>query len=420
MRILYLSHRVPYPPNKGDKIRAFNQLRAISARHVVDLFTLADQPEDLNHVAALRQYCDQVTIARVVPALARFRALRYLLTSEPLTIPYFFSEELQKDVHKALATRSYDRIFVYCSAMAQYVQVPEAGEIPTVVDLVDVDSDKWRQYATYAPFPYSSVYRREAKSLRTYERVVCERATSVVVTTEREARLAREICPRASLHVIPNGVDRDYFNPGAVKDVGTAPTINFTGDMSYFPNEQAVVLFVQKVLPLIRHAIPEARFLIVGRQPTRKVLRLQSIEGVEVTGGVPDVRPYLARSQVSVAPFSIAAGIQNKVLEAMAYCLPVVATSRIAHSLPPSVADVVDFGDTPQQLASKVVGFLRDPERSRRIGLEGRLRVSAEYDWGQSMDRLLSLLEDPQCAPIEPGTASNIRAIGRTSCPLTK
>src|SRR5580658_5371077 len=123
MRILYLSHRVPYPPNKGDKIRAFNQLRAISARHVVDLFTLADQPEDLNHVAALRQYCDQVTIARVVPALARFRALRYLLTSEPLTIPYFFSEELQKDVHKALATRSYDRIFVYCSAMAQYVQV---------------------------------------------------------------------------------------------------------------------------------------------------------------------------------------------------------------------------------------------------------------------------------------------------------
>ncbi len=415
MRILYLCHRVPYPPNKGDKIRAFNQLRAISARHTVDLFTLADRTEDLSHWAELRQYCDTVTIARVVPALARLRALRYLLTSAPLTIPYFFSAKLQREVRKALSTRSYDRIFVYCSAMAQYVEVPEAREIPVVVDLVDVDSDKWRQYAAYAPFPHSFVYRREAKSLREYERIVCRRASSVAVTTEREARLVREICPGAFVHVIPNGVDRDYFNPGLARDSGAVPTISFTGDMSYFPNEQAVVFFAREVLPLIRHSVPGARFLIVGRQPSRNVQRLQAIEGVEVTGFVPDVRPYLAQSQVSVAPFAIAAGIQNKVLEAMAYCLPVVATSRIAQSLPASVADMVDFGDTPQELALKVVGLLRDPERRRGVGLEGRKRVVAEYDWGRSLDRLLALLENPVCSdlpPIEPGIASGVRTVG--------
>jgi sugar transferase (PEP-CTERM/EpsH1 system associated) len=404
MRILYLCHRVPYPPNKGDKIRAFNQLRAMSARHTVDLFTLADQIEDLDHEAALRQYCQTVKIARVVPALARLRALRYLLTAAPLTIPYFFSAKLQREVRKALSARSYDRIYVYCSAMAQYVEVPEAQQIPVVVDLVDVDSDKWRQYAAYAPFPYSSVYRREANRLREYERVVCERASAVAVTTEHEARLVREFCPAAFVHVIPNGVDRDYFNPVPAVDAGGDPTISFTGDMSYFPNEQAVVFFARQVLPLIVKVIPKTRFIIVGRQPTQNVLRLQALDGVEVTGFVPDVRTYLAQSQVSVAPFSVAAGIQNKVLEAMAYCLPVVATSRIARSLPASIAEMIEFGDAPQELASKVVGLLRDPERRRRVGLEGRRRVGLEYDWGRSLDRLLALLENAACSNLAPAS----------------
>jgi len=415
VRILFLCHRVPFPPDKGDKIRAFNQLRALSARHTVDLFTLADRDADLRHEAALRQYCETVTIARIVPVWARLRALRFLPTASPLTIPYFFSGVLKSEVRKALAGRSYDRIYVYCSAMAQYVEIPEAKGIPVVVDLVDVDSDKWLQYASYAPFPYSAVYRREATRLREYERKICEQVSSVVVTTDREARLVREICPSADVQVIANGVDQDYFTPTFQSDSGASPTISFTGDMSYFPNEQAVVFFAREVLPLIREAIPEARFLIVGRQPTRNVLRLQTIAGVEVTGYVPDVRPYLAKSQVSVAPFCIAAGIQNKVLEAMSSCLPVVATSRIAQSLPASVAEMVEFGDTPQELASKVVQLLRDPECRQRVGAESRKRVGNEYNWRKSLDRLLALLENPACpapAPVESRTAPAVRAMG--------
>jgi glycosyltransferase involved in cell wall biosynthesis len=185
--------------------------------------------------------------------------------------------------------------------------------------------------------------------------------------------------------------------------------------MSYFPNEQAVVFFAREVLALIREAIPEVRFLIVGRQPSRNVLRLQAIPGVEVTGLVPDVRPYLAQSQVSVAPFLIAAGIQNKVLEAMSYGLPVVATSRIALSLPANVAEVVEFGDTAPELASKVVRLLRDPGRCRLAGAEGRRRVGLEYDWARSLDHLLELLDQPagpNHAPVQPGTASEVRTIG--------
>jgi sugar transferase (PEP-CTERM/EpsH1 system associated) len=288
--------------------------------------------------------------------------------------------------------------------MAQYVDVPEARQIPVVVDLVDVDSDKWRQYAGYASFPYSMVYRREAKSLREYERKVCERAASVAVTTEREAQLLREICPAARVHVIPNGVDTDYFNPGPAEDRELVATISFTGDMSYFPNEQAVVFFARKVLPLIREAIPKARFLIIGRQPRKNVLSLQALDGVEVTGFVPDVRRYLAQSDVSVAPFSIAAGIQNKVLEAMAYCLPVVATSRIGKSLPSSIAEMIELGDTPEEFALKVVGLLGDPERRRRVGLESRRRVGVEYNWARSLDRLLALLENPSSSNLVPAT----------------
>ena len=163
MRVLYLCHRIPYPPDKGEKIRAYHQLRAIAARHEVDLFTLADDAGDLSYQSALAASCHQLTVARLHPKLARLRALPFLLTSTPLTVPYFYSAELQAEIRKALLRRSYDRIFVYCSAMAQYVQ--SIDSIPILMDLVDVDSDKWTQYAAYTKLPLSAVYRREARAL---------------------------------------------------------------------------------------------------------------------------------------------------------------------------------------------------------------------------------------------------------------
>jgi sugar transferase (PEP-CTERM/EpsH1 system associated) len=365
----------------------------MAARHEVDVFTLADDAGDLAYQETLAGYCHKLTVARVHPKMARLRSLWFLPTQQPLTVPYFYSARLQAEVQRALLRRSYDRIFVYCSAMAQYVE--SAGQIPMVTDLVDVDSDKWTQYATFTRFPFSAIYRREGRYLRGYERRVCARSSCVVVTTEREAALVRQISPTTHVQVVPNGVDTAYFDPAVVPQDRTVPTVIFTGDMSYFPNQQAVNYFARKVLPLIRVSHSEAQFLIVGRNPSRDVLRLQRIHGVEVTGFVPDVRTYLAKAHVAVAPFTIAAGIQNKILEAMAYGLPVVATSRTAQGLLPSVADMVDTGDTAEEMASKIVRLLRDLDLARRKGVEGRRRVAAEYKWEQSLDRLLQLLENP-------------------------
>jgi sugar transferase (PEP-CTERM/EpsH1 system associated) len=391
VRILYLCHRIPYPPDKGDKIRAFHQLRAMAARHEVDVFTLADDAGDLKHREALAAHCNRLIVARMHPKLARLRSLPYLLTGAPLTVPYFHSAELQAEVRQALSQRTYDRIFVYCSAMAQYVET--AGSIPVVVDLVDVDSDKWTQYAAHTKFPFATVYRREGRTLQAYERKVCEGAACVLLSTEREAQLARRIAPQAHVQVLPNGVDTEYFQPA--RESAVAPAVVFTGDMSYFPNEEAVVYFARQVLPLIRRDIAGVRFLIVGRNPGRKVQDLQKLGGIEVTGFVPDVRDWLSQAQVAVAPFTIAAGIQNKILEAMASGLPVVATSRAAQGLSPKVADMVDQGDTVEELAEKIVLLLRDPNLAHRRGLDGRTRVTEDYSWTYTLGRLLQIVENP-------------------------
>jgi sugar transferase (PEP-CTERM/EpsH1 system associated) len=389
VRILYLCHRIPYPPDKGDKIRAYHQLKVMASCHEVDLFTLADDPADLAHRNALAAHCRRLHVARVHPTLARVRSLPYFLSNRPLTLPYFRSRELAAQVERAMAERSYDRIFVYCSAMAQYLS---GAGVPTLIDLVDVDSDKWGQYADHARFPSSAVYRREQRTLRSYERVVCESVAGVLVSTEREARLARTIAPAASVHVLSNGVDTEYFQPAERR--APDPVIIFTGDMKYLPNEEAVIFFAQHVLPLIRRQVVGAKLLVVGRNPSRRVLALRQVGSVEVTGFVPDIRVWLAKARIATAPFTIAAGIQNKVLEAMASGLPVVATPRTVQGLAPEVAAIVRVGNSAEELASESVRLLLDAALSKEVGEEGRRIVADHYCWRTVAARLLDLLEN--------------------------
>ncbi len=399
MRVLYLCHRIPYPPSKGDKIRAFHQIEAIGAAHEVDVFTLTDEPEDPAARQALARHCRRLTVARLHPRAARLRALPYLCTRQPLTLPYFHSTELKREIQNAILARSYDRIFVYCSAMAQYIE-PDVS-IPVIADFVDVDSDKWTQYAAFARFPFSWLYRREGDCLREGERRICNKAACVMVSTEREAELLRRISPAGHIQVIPNGVDADYFRPPAVSPDFAGRNVIFTGDMAYFPNQEAVTYFAQRVLPAIRRSVPDVRFFIVGRNPSRGVLRLQKIVGVEVTGFVPDVRAYFAKARVAVAPFSIAAGIQNKILEAMAYGLPVVATSRAAQGLSRPVAEMLEVGDTAEEMAAKIIALLTDTDGARRKGMECRHRVTSEYRWDRALPVLLRLLENPKADSVE-------------------
>lgn len=393
MRILYLCHRVPYPPNKGEKIRAFHQLRALAAHNEVDLFTLSDTIGELSDRSGLNKYCRRVTVANINPTWNRLRSLGFLLSRTPLTVPYFYSSELRQEINKSITSRTYDRIFVYSSSMAQYVEGIDG--IPIVMDLVDVDSDKWLQYAGLSRFPMSAVYRREGRYLREYERRVCERAACTLVTTEREAEIVRHLSDAIRVHVIPNGVDTVYFNPQTGVPQPNLPTIIFTGEMSYYPNEKAVAYFARSVFPLILQTIMNARFLIVGRNPTRTVRDLAKIKNVEITGSVPDVRPYLAQAHVSVAPFSIAAGIQNKILEALAYGIPVVANAKAVQGLSKGVVDTIQIANNAAEMAEVIINLLREPARARSLGLAGRRQVTVEYNWNGALDKLIRLVENP-------------------------
>jgi sugar transferase (PEP-CTERM/EpsH1 system associated) len=409
MRIAYLCHRIPYPPNKGDKIRAFHQLKALGKSHEIDLFTLADEHGDLEYRSALLPYCRTITVAEVSPTLNRLKALPYLATTIPLTLPYFRSAVLYRKVRRALDSRSYDRIFVYSSSMSQYVE--EVHGIPVLTDLVDVDSNKWLQYASFAGFPFSIIYRRESWCLQRYERWICTNSQHVIVTTDHERQLVAQISSRAIVTVIQNGVDTTYFDPDSVAAERSCPTAVFTGDMGYFPNIDAVTYFAKQVLPIIQRELPEAQFLIVGRNPSGAVRALSRMKGVHVTGSVPDVRMYLARSHVSVAPFMIAAGIQNKVLEAMAFGLPVVATVRTVQGVSRALTEVIDVANDPEEMASHVVHLMRDQELARRRGAESRALVRRECCWSMHGNLLHQLLNAPS-GPSQPPLAANLSFAG--------
>ncbi len=405
MRILYISHRIPYPPDKGDKIRAFHQIRGLARRHEVDLFTLSDEGEFHEHRRALLDLCREVVVEPIDPVQARIRSLPWLLTRTPLSVPYFRSAALLGRIRKALAQRAYDRIFLYCSPMVQYL--PRDNQTPVLLDLVDIDSDKWAQYAGAARFPMSAVYRREAACLRNYERAACRRASCVLVTTGREADLVRRTLGVENVVVLANGVDSQYFSPPAVSMADRAPAVVFTGDMSYFPNQQAVAYFAKEALPLIRKAIPDAQFLIVGRRPNEAVQRLAELPGVTVTGSVPDIRPWLASARVLVAPFLIAAGVPNKILEGMSSGLPVVATPRAVQGLSERVASVIEIGCSPSELAAQTIRFLRDVRLASERGAESRLRVTEEHDWDRSTGRLIDLLDNPSPPLQAPATQAS-------------
>ena len=396
MRILYLCHRIPYPPDKGEKIRALHQLRALTASHEVDLYTLADDPSDLQFRSELLQYCRTVIVASMNARVKKLRALPHLLGHGPLTLPYFYSSVLAKEVRKALTSRSYDRIFVFCSSMFQYVESVE--DVPILLDLQDVDSDKWFQYADYCRFPHSWVYRREGKTLQNYERWICEKASVVTVLTEREARVLRDLTGQAKIEIVPNGVDTEYFSPTNGARADSPPTMVFTGAMDYFPNVEAVRFFALSVFPAVRRSFPDARFVIVGGRPSRRVRALERIPGVTVTGRVPDIRPYLEQARLFVAPLSLATGIQNKILEALAMALPVLAMPRPVQGISPMVARYIDVAESPDEWIRKTLEHLTHGKTLAAKAAEARSKLITEYDWGNSLNRLLSLLASEQVA----------------------
>ncbi len=392
MKILYLVHRLPYPPNKGDKVRSYHLLKHLAARHRVFVGTFIDDPDDQAHIGTVAAMCSELHVARLSPRRARPASLAGLLTRQPLTLRYYRDAGLKRWVEDTCAGEQIDAALVFSSSMAQYTQ--GLPQLPMLVDFVDIDSAKWGQYANSLGWPRSWLYRRESTLLLAYERAVATRAEHSFFVTENETALFRKLAPECASTVRPlrNGVDSDYFSPDPAR---RSPFISiaretpaedepipivFTGAMDYWPNVDAVAWFAEAVLPSLRAIFPSARLHVVGRNPDRAV-RALACEAVEVTGTVPDVRPYLQHAAVIIAPLRIARGVQNKVLEAMAMARPVVASATCAAGIDAEPGRELLTADTAQEFVGAIEQVLREPRFARLMGDAARRCVLRHYSW---------------------------------------
>ena len=400
--LLYLVHRMPYPPNKGDKVRSYHLLQHLAREHKVFVGTFIDDPDDERHVPALAQMCAGLHVAPLHPLRARIASLAGLATGEPLTLRYYRNAALSRWVAETVAREKPAASIVFSSSMAPYATAHPA--LPMLVDFVDVDSAKWTDYAPQHRWPLSAVYAREGRTLLAYERAVAAKARHSFFATEKEAELFRRLAPESTPTVegMANGVDANFFAPDAARVSpflpGETPLV-FTGAMDYWPNVDAVTWFAQEVLPALRQKRPNLRFHIVGRAPTPAVKALAS-DAVNVTGTVPDVRPYLQHAAVVVAPLRLARGIQNKILEAMAMERPVVAASACVQALDVHEgADIVPAAEAADYVRT-IDQLLAAPDRANAIGIAGRLRVQQSYSWSAHLQRLDRALERVGAAPV--------------------
>jgi sugar transferase (PEP-CTERM/EpsH1 system associated) len=397
--LLFLAHRLPYPPNKGDKIRSHHLLRFLAARYRVYLGTFIDEAADRAQVEALREWCAGFRVEKLNPRAARLASLRGLLAGEALTLPYYRHAGLARWVEDTVAEEGIRKAVAFSSAMAQFVPT---GMAVRVMDMVDVDSDKWAQYAPTKPWPLSWLYRREAQRLGEWEaRVACEFDATLLVS-EAEARHLRQRAPAAADKIgwFENGVDAAYFRPDPARPspyaAGSIP-IAFTGAMDYWPNVDAVTWFAREIFPIVREALPKAEFAIVGSRPAAEVAALAAQPGIRVTGRVDDVRPYVQHAACAVAPLRLARGVQNKVLEAMAMARPVVASPQAAEGLSAQPGEDFLVAGHAADFAAQVVAACRGG--FPRMGDKAREKILLAYDWQTNLSRILPYLEESPSGP---------------------
>lgn len=390
--ILYLVHRLPYPPNKGDKVRSYHLLKYLVAKHKVHLGTFIDDPEDDTHLPVLSAMCESVHAERLLPRTARLASLAGLLNGESLTFHYYRSAAMRHWVADVLRHQPIDVCVVFSSSMAQYVE-PHAG-LPVLLDMVDVDSAKWAEYGIQHRWPMSWLYKREANKLLECERRAVQRAQVSYLATSKEVELFRQLAPESSGMVEPlnNGVDTEYFKPDASRarpfDDDEVPIV-FTGAMDYWPNVDAVKWFAAAVLPKLRQAIPRVRFHIIGRAPTADVRALAADPGagVVVSGTVPDVRPYLQHAAVVVAPLRLARGIQNKILEAMAMQRPVVAARACVEAMTAQHGRDLLAAESADEYTQAILRLMKEPELASTTGGAGRTHVLERYSWAAHLSQ---------------------------------
>ena len=418
MKILYLAHRVPYPPNKGDKIRTFNEIRCLSQNHEIDLLALADDPNDLLHNKILENYCSRVKLFDQNGWKSRINTLVGLaIPSSPLSVSYFYNKNLQACLNQWMTEKTYDAVLCFSSPMAEYLfrcpalketlnprRSPLNETLPVLImDFCDVDSQKWHQYAANSHFPMNWVYGLESRRLFQYEKRINRIFHHSVFVSTHEVDVFLNLNKKAqNLTAVPNGVDHDYFSPDArlepvpLREKEEQKILVFTGAMDYYANVEGVSWFCREIFPRIRSEYADVLFYIVGSNPGPEVKALEDQQGVRVTGFVDDIRPYYRGADVCVIPLRIAAGVQNKVLEAMAMARPVVTTGKAFEGIQGKPGEHALIEDDPKHFADKVVQLLNSKEKGAALSGNARGFILENYNWQTNIAALERLI------PLEP------------------
>jgi polysaccharide biosynthesis protein PslH len=388
-RVLFLVHRVPFPPNRGDRIRSFHMLQELANHAEVTLGTLSEEALAPGTMEELQSRCQQVVLEQV--GRSRWiKAAWSLVCGQSATAGLFHSSRLWKRLQEITTRTKFDAVVVFCSSMVPYLALPGLQGVPTIVDLVDVDSQKFYDYTTQARGLKRWLYSLEARRLRQLECTLPKRVQAITLVSEAEAQLYRSFCPNEKTYALGNGVDVEYFQP---RNAPLKPfECVFIGALDYPPNIDGMLWFCNHVWPQVRTRYPKATLSIVGRNPTPALQKLAEIPGVEVVGTVPDVRPYLAQATVVVVPLRIARGIQNKVLEAMAMAKAVVTSPEAMEGLPTKPSEQLLVTETPEEWVKSIGRLFIETSNREKMGQAALEYVRTHHRWSDCLSPLRRLL----------------------------
>lgn len=400
MKILFLSHRVPFPPNKGEKIRTYHQIKYLHEQgHDIGVLSPIAESDDHKHLAELQNL--HLNLNSSMHALSMLRLPIGLIKNKPLSVANFYCNSLQKELDKTITEQYIEVIICSSSSMAEYVfKSPicqgKTGRKPpkVIMDFMDLDSDKWRQYAEQKKGPMRLIYTREAKLLSKYESIIYEQFNASFFISDEEVKLflnGRD--NNGKLSAIGNGIDTEFFQPTPIRGVNDDPILLFTGVMDYLPNEDAVEWFVNDIWPNILQAYPKATFYIAGMNPSEKVKKLAQHLGVIVTGKVDDIREYYAKADIFVAPLRLARGVQNKVLQAFACGLPVISTSAGNEGIGAKDGEEIIVGDSSEELSLLISNLIAKPELRVNIKLKAISLVERDYSWEGKLRHLNTIIK---------------------------
>ena len=373
-RALLLTHRIPYPPDKGDKIRSWRLLRHLAKRYELSVGCFVDDEDDWQHADTVRAACAEACFRPLRPGAAAFRSVGALARGEAITLARYRDRMLAAWVRERQVGGLAVQVGFSAAVLPYLLGTDAARGAPVIADLCDADSAKWSAYAAEAGGPKRLIYAREGRRLAAYEAMVTRDAARTFLVTPEEADLVRALPGADGSRVdhYRNGVDTDHFRPGAVPPAPGGCDVVLTGAMDYRPNVAAATGFVRDAWPIVRAARPDVTFAIVGARPTPMVRALAGAEGVTVTGRVPDTRPWLEAARVAVAPLAVARGVQNKVLEALAMGTPLVCSEAAARGTQATSGEHLLTAQGPEATARAVLDLLDDPGRAARMGRAAR------------------------------------------------